>query len=159
METIKGNLLDFPEDINVGLQNCNIRSTMGAGIALQIKNRYPEAYQADLDFLRPAEDRFGKFSMAGVGDGKSIVNLYAQDLGGRNLSETGVPFRLEYYEQALGSFLGVAHIYRDLDTMVLGFPWQIGAGLAGGDWGSIKEVTENLCEEYEVKAYWVKYEG
>ena len=48
MKTLKGNLLNsFEKDFNVILHGCNCFSTMGAGIAKQIAEKYPEAYRAD----------------------------------------------------------------------------------------------------------------
>ena len=156
MKIVEGNLLDFPEGIDTIIQNCNIRSIMGAGLALQIKNRYPEAYQADKKFLPKDEDRFGRYSTADVGGGRTIVNIYAQDLYGKNLSESGSPFRIEYYEKSLKAFLDASHF--DLDDMVLGIPWTIGSGLAAGCWDTIRLATEQICKENGVKAYWVRYD-
>ena len=44
---IDGNLLDFPNRINTIAHSCNTLNMMGAGIAKQIKDRYPLAWKAD----------------------------------------------------------------------------------------------------------------
>jgi len=157
MKVIEENLLDFPEDITTIFHVANIRKTFGAGIAKQIKDRYPAAYQADLDYPWDDVDRFGEFSAAKVRDGKYVVNLYAQDLGGDNLSEDGKPFRLEHYKHALESYLYEIDLRSSLSK--LGFPWMIGSGLSQGPWDKIKELTEYLVSQYDVEAVWVKYEG
>ena len=45
--TITGDLLDFPQGIDIIAHSCNCRNTMSAGIAKQIKDHYPLAYDAD----------------------------------------------------------------------------------------------------------------
>ena len=163
MKTIKGNLLDFPEGVTTIFHVANCRSTMGAGIAKQIKDRYPEAYIADCEFILEGEDRLGYYSRARVSLNRLIVNLYAQDLGGRNLSEYGTPFRMKYYLQALDAALHdnvkLGRIFNpEPPESKLGFPWMIGAGLSGGKWDDIKRETEKIVNHYECEAVWVKYE-
>jgi O-acetyl-ADP-ribose deacetylase (regulator of RNase III) len=61
VQITKGNLLDFPTHclsfasneyigINAIAHSCNCQNVMGAGIAKQIKDRYPQAYEADTKF-------------------------------------------------------------------------------------------------------------
>ena len=85
VEIIDGNLLDFPNDINVIAHSCNTRNIMGAGIAKQIKDRYPEAYEADTKAYDTEYDKdgqyvhwLGKFSKAEINDRKYIYNMYTQ---------------------------------------------------------------------------------
>ena len=85
IEVIDGNLLDFPNDINVIAHSCNTRNIMGAGIAKQIKDRYPEAYEADTKAYNFEYDEngqyvhwLGKFSKAQINDGRHIYNMYTQ---------------------------------------------------------------------------------
>lgn len=49
IKIIKGNLLDeFANNkLDYIFHNANIRNTFGAGIAKQIKERFPAAYEAD----------------------------------------------------------------------------------------------------------------
>ena len=71
IETIKGNLLDFPPhhpddpDRYIGINNiahsCNCQNVMGGGIAKQIKERYPQAYEADTEFYNSEYDKNGQF--------------------------------------------------------------------------------------------------
>ena len=58
VELIGGNLLDFPTHcvssdkyvgINAIAHSCNCQNVMGAGIAKQIKDRYPQAFEADTE--------------------------------------------------------------------------------------------------------------
>ena len=79
IEYIEGDLLDFPNGINVIAQNCNCKNKFGSGLALQIKNRYPEAYKADCLAAENDENRLGNYSKARLGNNKHILNVYAQE--------------------------------------------------------------------------------
>ena len=71
IKTITGNLLDFPPydpddpDHYIGIDaiahSCNLRNMMGAGIAKQIKNRYPQAYEADTKAFDTEYDKNGQY--------------------------------------------------------------------------------------------------
>ena len=85
IKIIDGNLLDFPNDINAIAHSCNTRNIMSAGIAKQIKDRYPEAYEADTKAYDTEYDKdgqyvhwLGKFSKAEINDRKYIYNMYTQ---------------------------------------------------------------------------------
>lgn len=49
LKHIKGNLIDLAEQghFDVIVHGCNCQNTMGSGIAKEIKERYPEAYEVD----------------------------------------------------------------------------------------------------------------
>ena len=63
MHTIHGNLLTLPEAgrFDVVVHGCNCRHTMGAGIAKQIRERWPEAWHAD---QRVKDPKLGGISIA-----------------------------------------------------------------------------------------------
>lgn len=92
MKTIEGNLLDFPNGINMIFHQANTENVMGAGIAQQIRKRYPQAYKADKDFFIPkGRERLGNHSVALVSrnseDYKLVVNLYGQSIISEVLEE------------------------------------------------------------------------
>ncbi len=139
----QGDLLQ--SDCTVIAHQCNCFATMGAGIAKQIKQRYPEAYEADRNFPIPigSRKRLGHFSKARVGN-RLIYNLYGQYRYGR-----GKHTELTMLEKAVRSML------EDLKEHEgkIGFPYRIGAGLAGGDWNEIEEMLERCSEEFERNLY------
>ncbi len=134
----QGDLLQ--SDCTVIAHQCNCFATMGAGIAKQIKERYPEAYEADRRFPLPigSRERLGHFSKVRVGD-CLIYNLYGQYHYGR-----GKQTELSMLEKAVRSML------EDLKSHEgkIGFPYGMGAGLAGGDWGEIEPMLERCSEDY-----------
>lgn len=135
MRTIyNSNLLDmFDLDLfdAIGHQ-ANCYKTMGAGIAKAIKQRYPEVYEADINFpQQQGLTRLGKYSVANTKHGL-VVNLYGQ-LGWRKGTFPNTDVKA--LKDALFSF--VEDNISD-ETMLLGLPYKIGAGLGGGDWDEIE---------------------
>ena len=161
IKTIEGNLLDFPLLINNIAHSCNCRMIMGGGIANQIKDRYPEAYQADVDFISDEYDHNGQFkhplgnySKAKVDKG-TIYNLYTQ-------AGIGTGERQVHYEKF---WRALKNMQEDLlfiqhetgEPQVLGFPYGISCGLAGGNWGIIKAMIEDIFVDSLIETYIVKF--
>lgn len=138
LNVIDGNLLDLAEDghFDVIVQGCNCLCVMGAGIALQIANRYPQAYEADKKTVRGDRNKLGHYTYAMAKNKKNgefvIVNAYTQyDLGsGEDV--------LNY--EALDNVL--KEIKEDFAGLRIGLP-LIGCGLAGGN---EKRVVSNIKE-------------
>jgi O-acetyl-ADP-ribose deacetylase (regulator of RNase III) len=141
---------------------------MGGGIAKQIKNRYPQAYQADIDFINDEYDHngqykhpLGNYSKAVIEskflpNNKAIYNLYTQ-------AGIGTGERQVHYEKFWQS---LKNMQEDLlfiqhetgDKQVLGLPYGISCGLAGGNWGIIKAMIEDIFLDSLIKCYIVKFE-
>lgn len=160
IEQIEGNLLGFPNGINILCQNCNCHAIQAAGIALQIKKRYPKAYSADWEFHNKNNDYLGKFSFARVGNERYIVNLYGQDkfgIGARQVNYEGIYSAMELLFQDLNQE------YPKIDLKngpIIGFPYGMGAGLAGGSWPIIYSMIEDIfAGSEEIKVYVVKFNG
>ncbi|MCF6358846.1 MAG: hypothetical protein L3J54_13680, partial [Draconibacterium sp.] len=84
MEIKYGNVFDFGQLENgIIIHGANCFSTMGAGIALQVKKFYPEAYQADFNDTRTPEEKLGHFTYFDYND-FIIVNAYTQYEPGAN---------------------------------------------------------------------------
>ncbi len=81
-----GDIFESPIDILAHV--CNCQNTMGAGLALEIKNRFPEAYDADLATIRGDEKKLGTVSYAKIkkpaGQLRYIANVYGQFFYGHN---------------------------------------------------------------------------
>lgn len=117
---------------------CNCFHTMGAGIALEIKRRYPAAYEADLSTEYASRHKLGLFSIGRVSDGniKYVVNLYAQYGFGRERAH----FDYGAFEAGIRRVISWAE--GENPKMTIGIPFKIGCGLAGGSWASVKDILE-----------------
>lgn len=141
----KGNLIDLAEqgEFDVIVHGCNCHNTMGAGIAKEIRTRYPLAYTADTNFMRimPPVCKLGMWSNHDT-DGHGsvfydvssfvIINAYTQ--------LHYLPHDVDHFE-----YDSFKLILRKLAAVYpgkrFGFPY-IGMGLAGGDYDTIMGLLE-----------------
>ena len=157
VKIIDGNLLDFPNGIDFIAHSCNTQNVMGAGIARQIKDRYPLAYEADCHAMHEDEVGLGSYSFAWTDatQTKGIYNMYSQDkLGGERAVD---------YEGFYLALQNVAnHIEwqdkHDDEISSLGLPWMISCGLAGGSWNVIFSMINDILIDRKFKTYIVKYD-
>ena len=140
MKTVQGDLIKLARkgEFDVIVHGCNCFCTMGAGIALTIKKRFPEAYEADLKTAKGDEGKLGTFSSAVVQTAHgelTVVNGYTQfNFRGRG--------RKADYEAIRSVFRLVK---QEFAGKRIGFP-AIGAGLAGGNW---KVIAQIIAEELD----------
>lgn len=147
----QGDLLSSPCTIIMHQANC--QKTMGAGIAKQIKQKYPEAYRADCRFSigLPPHAKLGQFSWAQAADGRYIVNLYGQLYYGRNTQQT------DY--NALSSALQQAFHWAktNFPNPVIGLPKGMGCNNAGGDWNVVYGIIETVAKMHQVPVQLYQY--
>ena len=135
-------------DCSVICHGCNCFHTMGSGIALAIKRKYPEAYMADMKQTTLGDpNKLGTFSKADCGD-KLIYNLYQQFRYGRD------KMHLQYdaLEQALIAMKSDLQVNDRYKISKIGMP-RIGCSLAGGDWNVVKQIIERVFSEKDVYVY------
>lgn len=133
MEYQQGNLLTLAKQghFDYIAHGCNCFHAFGKGIARQIRDSYPEAYEADLLTLKGDASKLGTFSMIRYPE-VTIINAYTQYRYG----ERGVMADYFAIEKV---FLRIANLMEPSDR--LGIP-KIGAGLAGGDWTRIEAIID-----------------
>ena len=136
MRVIRGDLLKLALDgeFDVIVHGCNCQCEMGKGIALAIKQQFPEAYAADCATEKGSRSKLGSFSSARVErDGRFfvVVNAYTQfDWRGPGVKAD--------YEAIRTVMRSIAAAFAESR---IGYP-KIGAGLAGGDWAVISPVID-----------------
>lgn len=137
MRTITGDLIALAKAgrFDVIAHGCNCHHTMGGGLAAQIKRHFPAAFEADLATAFGDPAKLGTCSVATVeaaGGPLTIVNAYTQLAPSMGLAGV-VDVDYDAVRAAMvcikTSFAGKR----------IGLP-QIGAGLAGGDWGRIEAI-------------------
>jgi O-acetyl-ADP-ribose deacetylase (regulator of RNase III) len=142
MKEIEGDLISMAAngDFDVIIHGCNCQCQMGKGIALKIRNNYPEAYEADCKTEKGSREKLGSYSAVNVKRNRSeftIVNAYTQ------FHWKGKGVKADY--EAIRSVF--KKIKNDFSGKKIGYP-LLGAGLAGGDWGVIKSIIdEQLIDE------------
>jgi O-acetyl-ADP-ribose deacetylase (regulator of RNase III) len=152
MKFIKGDLLDLASNgyFDVILHGANIHHVMGAGIAKQIRDKFPEAYIADLATKKGDVSKVGTFSSSiqkcntNIGTGFEckhfmIINAYTQ----YSYSKTGDVFSYDGFEFILKTLSKLYPNYK------YGLP-LIGCGLAGGNKERILKIIEDAIGHMDV---------
>jgi O-acetyl-ADP-ribose deacetylase (regulator of RNase III) len=151
INTIKGNVLDIKYGIIV--HSCNDMSVMGSGVALEIKNRFPEVYDSYKALcLKYYINAMGKTSFVEVDQHKIIVNGIGQHGYGRDgkryvdyeaitkIFEQVNEYAIDYYIKH--------HIF-----LPICFP-LIGCGFGGGKWEIISSIIDTtVSDRFEKNLY------
>jgi O-acetyl-ADP-ribose deacetylase (regulator of RNase III) len=133
----QGNLLDLAEQgkFDVVVQGCNCFCTMGAGIAREIRARYPQAWNVDMLTKEGDYTKLGTWTDADCNK-FWIINAYTQFETAKAPGED--VFEYLSFELILQK---LAHVYPGCR---FGLPY-IGMGLAGGDKDAIMHLIENFA--------------
>jgi O-acetyl-ADP-ribose deacetylase (regulator of RNase III) len=144
-----GNLLEA-QDVDAIAHVCNLFCTFGAGFALHLKNKYPEAYAADCKTKNGATEKLGKCSHTTTAI--KIYNMYAMTGLGRSKRQV-------HYEYLIQCLTAVKNNMIASKRKTLGIPYNMGCALAGGDWRIVRAIIESVFDESEVNVYIYKYEA
>lgn len=143
MKYVEGDLLERASCgyYDIIVHGCNIHHVMGGGIARQIADTWPEAYEADKRTAKGSRLKLGKFSSYYEPNSEiTIINLYIQDQIGV-VKVDGFTRPAVDYPALYDGFVGIRDLYGK--NLKIGIP-QIGAGLAGGDWNHIENIIDSI---------------
>ena len=148
---MKGDLIKLAKEgkFDLIVHGCNCFCKMGAGIALGIKNEFPEAYDADLETYPGDKNKLGDYTSAEIdllSCKFTIVNAYTQYTYKRNEGSKDTIMANKRYG-AISQCM--KKIKQDFSGKRIGMP-MIGAGLAGGDWNTIKNIIEKELKDEDV---------
>lgn len=146
LHEVNGDLLK--SDCTVIMHQANCFKIMGAGIAKNIAELYPEVKNVDLREQGNPIDRFGRFTKAIINRNLTIVNLYGQYNIGR-----GLQTNYEKLESSIDKFLLDARLNNNVSLSKVGVPYKLGCGLAGGDWKIVKDILSRQSNKHEVDIY------
>ena len=119
----------------------NCKRVMGAGLALAIRNMYPQVYQA---YISKPTWELGDTQLVPVSKELVIANMATQDKCGTSKVQTN----LTAFRRCLFYVKG----YADTRGLPVYFPYYVGSSLAGGPTNETKEATWKAVSEliYEV---------
>jgi O-acetyl-ADP-ribose deacetylase (regulator of RNase III) len=128
-------LLDLAEkgEVDVIVHQANLQHTFGAGIAAAIRRRFPYAFEADRRTEQGSTTKLGHFSVGTAGPAKpAVVNLYSQ---------TSLYPSHTSYDHLYDGLVKLRNMLEPLSTVrTIGFPYQMGCGLADGNWSVVKAI-------------------
>jgi O-acetyl-ADP-ribose deacetylase (regulator of RNase III) len=151
---VKGNLLDSDCDYICHQVNC--KGVMNSGIAKQIRERWPEVYDAYVEWHKscsaerpathPYQYMLGNILTVPISMEQSIINMAAQNRYGYD----GIK-----YTSYDAFWLCLRHIADGVPKRCsIGFPKNIGCCRGGANWNIISTMIEEaLGEDFEVYIY------
>jgi len=135
---IKGDLVRDAEYFDIIGHGCNCFLSFGAGIAKDVKIKYPDAYKEDLKTQYGDKGKLGNYTKF-ENDNIIVLNLYTQ----YKYSNSQVNADYDAIRSCMKS------IKEDYPGKKVGLP-LIGAGLAQGDWGIISSIIEEELQGEDV---------
>ena len=138
-----GNILDAKENLICHQVNC--RGVMGAGLAKDIKYRYPKVYNNYRSlFGDPYIETsafLGEVQYVEIEKDKYICNLFGQDYYGNN------PFITYTSYKALRSCLEKVKDVAIEHNYSIALPYKIGCGKANGSWVEVLNIIEEVFKD------------
>lgn len=135
-------------------QQVNCRGAMNSGLAKYIKTKYPvvaEEYKARVaqakQDSRDLEDYglLGRVQAVEVAPKQVILNLFSQNHYGKDGKQyTDYP--------ALQVCLDTIRDYVELGVRIA-FPYNLGCGLGGGDWSTVRKMIEKTFQNRRVEIW------
>lgn len=132
-----GNILE--SDVNIICQQVNHQGVMGAGLAKQIKDKYPEVMNSYLDICKlPFEiiRRNGVIAWSTINVDKVIASIFGQEYYGTDRRHT------DYF--AISRGLETVRLYAESKSYAVAIPHGMGAGLGGGEWNVISAIIHDV---------------
>ena len=124
----------------------NCRGVMGSGVALCIRNSYPNVYPSYLEYCRTHnyEELMGSCLYVDC-NGKCIINMFAQNGYGHHGRYTD----MNAFTKCLSEIKNKVPAGE-----TIAFPYKIGCGLGGGDWKEVyEEIAGILGDDYCIEFY------
>ena len=141
---INGDLLEIQNRFNLDVicHQVNCMGVMGAGIASQIKNKYPEVYISYQTMCKDFDEReelMGQIQMVKIDNGKKVCNFFSQYGYGRDGK------RYTSYD----AFWNCLHLLKQEIPVgsSIGLPLYMGCGYGGADWTVIEAMIRAVLDK------------
>lgn len=158
---VYGNLLDA--DTKYIAHQCNSVTTKGSNLAEAVFERFPHSdiytprAKYNMEDLPLDEEKPGKIVIKGNGiDQRYVINMIGQWFPGGvkypNSSKDGYIARQKYFKSCLKEILKI----NDLESIA--FPYNIGCGVAGGDWDKYEQLIDLFAKYTDADVFLYKLE-
>ena len=130
----------------------NCIGVMGGGIALSIRQKWPEVYEQYIKYCKQYND-----SRCILGDVQTVIlgtNLFVANCFGQLKPGYGLMTDYTAWDKILPQLAENAIYLNESD---IHFPWMIGCGLAGGDWNIMRSKIENFFDGSSIQVYIHKF--
>ncbi len=142
-----GNLLK-QNDLNGWIHQANCFNTMKSGVAKEVRETYPEVYEADSLTKKGDIYKLGTFSFAQTKSGQIGYNLYSQFNFGRDGKcytnyDAIYEGLLKIKQHALSVFTQ--------DSIKIGIPCKMGCVRGGGSWSKVLNIIKEVFENSKIE--------
>jgi len=141
IEYKQGNLLDVTQGVII--HGCNSKGVFGSGVALAVRNKYPQAYRSYQYQYNKQRLKLGYIDWCRIAHRLWIANAVTQQNYGREKKQY-----VDY--NAITTVFTEAIEVANTNGFNLNFP-KIGAGLGGGDWNTVEQLINDCDPEDKVK--------
>jgi len=143
---IEGDL--FETDAELICHQVNCQGEMNSGVALQVKEKFPEVFERYAAFCKSRSDLLGLsyyVPAKRMDDSLPIIcNMFAQEGFG-------------YDGGCYTSYEALQNCFNDVKRLYIGktiaMPYMIGCGLGGGDWNIVYKMIEDTFADCDVILY------
>lgn len=143
---VNGDILTFPErdGDTIICQQVNCRGMMGAGLAKQIRDKWPIVFNEYKKIC--GTDKLGDSQTVQVAPQLYVVNLFGQLNYGRDKRQTN-------YAALAAAIFGAM---KEHPNATFRIPYGLGCGLAGGNWVTVLNLIEEAANAWNVNVeIWV----
>ena len=145
MKEVKGNIFNFITEGVYLVQQTNTEGVMGAGIAAQIRQIFPNVYNKYRALCASNINIMGACQIVDdtyKGYNVKICNCFAQDLS------TYYNGHLTDYNALYNSLYYLSNVCEKDATILI--PKNIGCGIGGGDWNVVLEIITKVLGNFNI---------
>ena len=140
----------FDCDAHGIIHQANCQNTMQSGIARQIREKYPEAYEADCKTVAGDIKKLGTFSWVKTHDDKYVYNCYSQFRYGKEQRHTN-------YEAIYTGLSSIKDHASSIELTSLSLPYNMGCALGGGSWNIVRAIIQDVFYDSDINLFICKY--
>lgn len=140
------NIFDSGADIII--HSCNCFHTMGTGIALKLRNKYPNVYVIDCKTKLGDINKLGHISIAnvsGLDNTRFVINCYTQFGYGREQRQVNYEAFYNCLEK-VKAWIETNNDILKLNIKLVSVPFRMSCNNAGGDWRIIRPMFDVVFE-------------
>lgn len=150
IKIIDGDLLESGADIICHQVNC--QGKMNSGVAKQIREKYPEVFQAYQGmckrYSKCKETLLGQCQVIETKDGKCIANLFGQ---------LGYGYDGKQYTDLQGLKRAMIKLRNkcalDKESITVAMPYKIGSCRGGASWEEVYIMIEEVFDSYNIELW------
>lgn len=149
VKIIEGNL--FNSKANIICHQTNCQGVMKSGVALEVKQRYPNVFNS---YRKDYEDGLLKlgyvnFAFTGNSSEQVIANMCGQDVYGY---DNGIYTDYDKLQDCFDTVVNYIRISYDVKP-IIAFPYLMSCHRGGGDWNIVSKMIEDTFKDFDVEIW------